>query len=310
MCLQDPVAIGVGHHCLPLPWCASLLVVVAFEDESTYHRLTRVQARGRIQPIHPTAHSPQAAPSHQTNPTAPHPPLHTETKEDATLPSSAAAAAAPPSFPRSLPLSSPTAADRPPPPPSLFPFLAEAAGPPSPPPLFPSAAEAEAEAAAAMRRGGRDPRPDGGGGPSTATGDPGWPIHHIHYFLIVGLVNPSFAKYNDYDPYEENPGTAPFSEPEAQIMRELSKSFKPHMWVNVQSGLEALFMPNDHKNTTPNGASAHLMRFQVAKSGVKKKKKLTRCGSNPSFVVKEPLGPLLIPDGTNGHIPYKGSIQT
>ncbi|KAG8076547.1 hypothetical protein GUJ93_ZPchr0006g43312 [Zizania palustris] len=67
-------------------------------------------------------------------------------------------------------------------------------------------------------------------------------------------------KEKDYDPYEENPGTAPFSEPEAQIMRELSKSFKPHMWVNVHSGMEALFMPYDHKNTTPNGASAHLMR--------------------------------------------------
>jgi hypothetical protein len=45
-------------------------------------------------------------------------------------------------------------------------------------------------------------------------------------------------KEKDYDPYEENPGTAPFSEPEAQIMRELSKSFKPHMWVNVHSGME------------------------------------------------------------------------
>uniref|UniRef100_A0A0D9YLE9 Peptidase M14 domain-containing protein n=1 Tax=Oryza glumipatula TaxID=40148 RepID=A0A0D9YLE9_9ORYZ len=67
-------------------------------------------------------------------------------------------------------------------------------------------------------------------------------------------------KEKDYDPYEENPGTAPFSEPEAQIMRELSKSFKPHMWVNVHSGMEALFMPYDHKNATPNGASAHLMR--------------------------------------------------
>ncbi|KAL5207922.1 hypothetical protein ABZP36_032357 [Zizania latifolia] len=67
-------------------------------------------------------------------------------------------------------------------------------------------------------------------------------------------------KEKDYNPYEENPGTAPFSEPEAQIMRELTKSFKPHMWVNVHSGMEALFMPYDHKNTTPNGASAHLMR--------------------------------------------------
>ncbi|XP_066317676.1 uncharacterized protein [Miscanthus floridulus] len=67
-------------------------------------------------------------------------------------------------------------------------------------------------------------------------------------------------KEKDYDPYEENPGIAPFSEPEAQIMRELSRSFKPHIWVNVHSGMEALFMPYDHKNTTPNGVSAHLMR--------------------------------------------------
>ncbi|XP_072148516.1 metallocarboxypeptidase A-like protein MCYG_01475 isoform X2 [Setaria viridis] len=66
-------------------------------------------------------------------------------------------------------------------------------------------------------------------------------------------------KEKDYDPYEENPGIAPFSEPETQIMRELSRSFKPHVWVNVHSGMEALFMPYDHKNTTPNGASAHLM---------------------------------------------------
>ncbi|GJM90031.1 hypothetical protein PR202_ga06270 [Eleusine coracana subsp. coracana] len=68
-------------------------------------------------------------------------------------------------------------------------------------------------------------------------------------------------KEKDYDPYEENPGSAPFSEPEAQIMRDLSSSFKPHIWVNVHSGMEALFMPYDHKNTTPNGASAHLMRY-------------------------------------------------
>ncbi|KAL6848530.1 hypothetical protein ACP4OV_021824 [Aristida adscensionis] len=67
-------------------------------------------------------------------------------------------------------------------------------------------------------------------------------------------------KEKDYDPYEENPGAAPFSEPEAQIMREISRSFKPHIWVNVHSGMEALFMPYDHKNTTPNGAPAHLMR--------------------------------------------------
>uniref|UniRef100_A0ACD5V715 Uncharacterized protein n=1 Tax=Avena sativa TaxID=4498 RepID=A0ACD5V715_AVESA len=67
-------------------------------------------------------------------------------------------------------------------------------------------------------------------------------------------------KEKDYNPFEEDPGTAPFSEPEAQIMQELSKSFKPHIWVNVHSGMEALFMPYDHKNTTPDGAPSQLMR--------------------------------------------------
>ncbi|XP_064958981.1 metallocarboxypeptidase A-like protein MCYG_01475 isoform X1 [Musa acuminata AAA Group] len=72
-------------------------------------------------------------------------------------------------------------------------------------------------------------------------------------------------KEKDYDPYEENPGTAPFSEPEAQIMRQLAKSFEPHIWVNVHSGMEvdyaALFMPYDHKNTTPDGHMSNLMEF-------------------------------------------------
>uniref|UniRef100_A0ACD5TBQ7 Uncharacterized protein n=1 Tax=Avena sativa TaxID=4498 RepID=A0ACD5TBQ7_AVESA len=67
-------------------------------------------------------------------------------------------------------------------------------------------------------------------------------------------------KEKDYNPFEEDPGTARFSEPEAQIMQELSKSFKPHIWVNVHSGMEALFMPYDHKNTTPDGAPSQLMR--------------------------------------------------
>ncbi|EPS69251.1 hypothetical protein M569_05518, partial [Genlisea aurea] len=64
----------------------------------------------------------------------------------------------------------------------------------------------------------------------------------------------------DYDPNEENPGTSPFSEPETQIMRKLSLSFEPHIWVNVHSGMEALFMPYDHKNTTPDGMSSHIMK--------------------------------------------------
>lgn len=67
-------------------------------------------------------------------------------------------------------------------------------------------------------------------------------------------------KEKDYDPYEENPGTAPFSEPETQIMRKISTSFDPHIWVNVHSGMEALFMPYDHKNTTPDGLPSHQMR--------------------------------------------------
>ncbi|KAF5740944.1 carboxypeptidase A2-like isoform X1 [Tripterygium wilfordii] len=68
-------------------------------------------------------------------------------------------------------------------------------------------------------------------------------------------------KEKDYDPYEENPGTAPFSEPETQIMRKLALSFDPHIWVNVHSGMEALFMPYDHKNTTPEGLPSQRMRF-------------------------------------------------
>lgn len=67
-------------------------------------------------------------------------------------------------------------------------------------------------------------------------------------------------KEKDYDPYEENPGVAPFSEPEAQIMREITKSFNPHIWVTIHSGMEALFMPYDHKNGTPSGFTAKVMK--------------------------------------------------
>ncbi|XP_038883968.1 metallocarboxypeptidase A-like protein MCYG_01475 [Benincasa hispida] len=70
-------------------------------------------------------------------------------------------------------------------------------------------------------------------------------------------------KEKDYDPYEENPGFAPFSEPETQIMRNLALTFDPHMWVNVHSGMEALFMPYDHKNTTPEGEIAQQMKLLV-----------------------------------------------
>ncbi|XP_057504207.1 uncharacterized protein LOC130787774 isoform X3 [Actinidia eriantha] len=70
-------------------------------------------------------------------------------------------------------------------------------------------------------------------------------------------------KEKDYDPYEENPGIAPFSEPETQIMRKLCVSFEPHIWVNVHSGMEALFMPYDHKNTTPHGSPAQRVRLML-----------------------------------------------
>ncbi|CAI9296308.1 unnamed protein product [Lactuca saligna] len=70
-------------------------------------------------------------------------------------------------------------------------------------------------------------------------------------------------KEKDYDPNEENPGSGPFSEPEAQMMRKLSRSFHPHMWVNVHSGMEALFMPYDHKNTTPPGEQSEKMKLML-----------------------------------------------
>lgn len=107
--------------------------------------------------------------------------------------------------------------------------------------------------------------------------------------LMVPLL---WIKLQDYDPYEENPGTAPFSEPETQIMRKLAISFDPHIWVNVHSGMEvtnsvpssvyfvfylctymlhiaycfqALFMPYDHKNTTPDGIASQRMKSLLAK---------------------------------------------
>ncbi|OAY22595.2 metallocarboxypeptidase A-like protein TRV_02598 [Manihot esculenta] len=67
-------------------------------------------------------------------------------------------------------------------------------------------------------------------------------------------------KEKDFDPNEENPGIAPFSEPETQIMRKLALSFDPHIWVNVHSGMEALFMPYDHRNTTPDGSPSQRMK--------------------------------------------------
>eukprot|EP00850_Spirogloea_muscicola_P020628 SM000222S06969 [mRNA] locus=s222:72779:76349:- [translate_table: standard] len=63
-------------------------------------------------------------------------------------------------------------------------------------------------------------------------------------------------KEKDYDPKEEFPGTGPFSEPESQLLRQLAVDFRPHLWVNVHSGSEALFIPYDHRSSVPQDGSA------------------------------------------------------
>lgn len=61
-------------------------------------------------------------------------------------------------------------------------------------------------------------------------------------------------KAPDYDPSEEFPGTGPLSEPESFLLHQILTSHKPHAWVNVHSGMEALFMPYDHQARLPTGA--------------------------------------------------------
>jgi Zinc carboxypeptidase len=63
-------------------------------------------------------------------------------------------------------------------------------------------------------------------------------------------------KEADYDPNEEFPGSKPFSEPEVAILQALAESFQPHVWLNVHSGMEAMFLPYDHKNEVPKGPAA------------------------------------------------------
>ncbi|EFN56559.1 hypothetical protein CHLNCDRAFT_144224 [Chlorella variabilis] len=60
-------------------------------------------------------------------------------------------------------------------------------------------------------------------------------------------------KEKDYDPREEYPGSAPFSEPEAALMLGVARALRPHVWASVHSGMEALFMPYDHVATVPEG---------------------------------------------------------
>ena len=63
-------------------------------------------------------------------------------------------------------------------------------------------------------------------------------------------------KESDYDPSEEFPGESPFSEPEARNLALLASTFAPHAWINVHSGMEAVFSPYDHIAATPKGPSA------------------------------------------------------
>lgn len=46
------------------------------------------------------------------------------------------------------------------------------------------------------------------------------------------------------------------SEPEVQILLTLAKEFQPHTWLNVHSGMYALFTPYDHKASVPNKTDA------------------------------------------------------
>ncbi|KAI5079538.1 hypothetical protein GOP47_0005017 [Adiantum capillus-veneris] len=68
-------------------------------------------------------------------------------------------------------------------------------------------------------------------------------------------------KEQDFDPAEEFPGNAPFSEPETRIMRDVASSFKPHLWINVHSGMQAMFMPYDHKSDLPDPRVAEPMKL-------------------------------------------------
>jgi hypothetical protein len=63
-------------------------------------------------------------------------------------------------------------------------------------------------------------------------------------------------KEPDYDPAEEFPGRAPGSEPETRVVQGIATAFKPHAWVNVHSGMQALFTAFDHKARVPQGSGA------------------------------------------------------
>eukprot|EP00897_Mesotaenium_endlicherianum_P008560 jgi/Mesen1/7732/ME000407S06962 len=59
---------------------------------------------------------------------------------------------------------------------------------------------------------------------------------------------------------EEYPGAHAFSEPEAEMLRQVALQLQPHLWVNMHSGMEALFMPYDHRKGPPQDGTAGAMQ--------------------------------------------------
>ena len=52
------------------------------------------------------------------------------------------------------------------------------------------------------------------------------------------------------------PSSLLYSEPEVILIRDVALAFRPHAWVNIHSGMEALFLPYDHVARIPDGADA------------------------------------------------------
>ncbi|PNW76488.1 hypothetical protein CHLRE_11g467631v5 [Chlamydomonas reinhardtii] len=75
-------------------------------------------------------------------------------------------------------------------------------------------------------------------------------------------------KEPDYDPNEEYPGTKPFSEPEVQLVHGIAQEFQPRVWLNVHSGMEAMFTPWDHKAEVPADARAALAILQRIRTDI------------------------------------------
>lgn len=72
------------------------------------------------------------------------------------------------------------------------------------------------------------------------------------------------------------------SEPEANLVREAAVLFQPHIWINVHSGMEALFMPFDHKVGAPGGGGAAASNATLAMlAGVNKEVFGGRCVVGP-----------------------------